>query len=77
LQHRFENDRAWAGNIRALKLLELFKQSRTHIAVVIDEYGSIQGLITLNDILEAIVGDLPSSDNRTNRRSSSAKTARG
>lgn len=49
-------------SMRAFKVLELFKQSRTHIALVLDEYGSIQGLITLNDILEAIVGDIPSSD---------------
>ena len=46
-------------SMRALKVLELFKQSRTHIALVIDEYGGIQGLVTPNDILEAIVGDLP------------------
>ncbi len=45
--------------MRALKVLELFKQSRTHIAVAIDEYGEIQGLLTLNDILEALVGDMP------------------
>jgi putative hemolysin len=43
----------------ALQVLELFKQSRTHIALAVDEYGGIQGLITPNDILEAIVGDLP------------------
>jgi putative hemolysin len=49
-------------SMRAFKVLELFKQTRTHIALVLDEYGSIQGLITLNDILEAIVGDIPSSD---------------
>lgn len=46
-------------SMRALKVLELFKQSGTHIALVIDEYGGIQGLVTPNDILEAIVGDLP------------------
>ncbi|MGH7493245.1 MAG: hemolysin family protein [bacterium] len=45
--------------MRALKVLELFKESRTHIALVIDEYGEIEGLLTLNDILEAIVGDVP------------------
>lgn len=45
--------------MRALKVLELFKKSRTHIAVAIDEYGEIQGLLTLNDVLEAIVGDMP------------------
>jgi putative hemolysin len=46
-------------SMRALKTLELFKQSATHIALVIDEYGGIQGLVTPSDILEAIVGDLP------------------
>jgi CBS domain containing-hemolysin-like protein len=43
-----------------LKVLELFKRSVTHIAFIVDEYGVIQGLVTLNDILEAIVGDIPS-----------------
>jgi putative hemolysin len=46
-------------SMRALEVLELFKQSGTHIALVIDEYGGIQGLVTPSDILEAIVGDLP------------------
>ena len=49
----------------ALKVLELFKQSGTHTALVVDEYGVIQGLVTLNDILEAIVGDMPSVDELT------------
>lgn len=47
----------------ALKILELFKQSEAHIAMVIDEYGSVIGLVTLRDILEAIVGDLPPIEN--------------
>ncbi len=42
-----------------LKVLELFKKSGIHVALVIDEYGNVQGLVSLNDILEAIVGDLP------------------
>ncbi len=45
-----------------LKVLELFKQSGTHISLVVDEYGSVQGLITLNDILEEIVGDIPTAE---------------
>jgi len=41
-----------------LKLLESFKATGVHIALVTDEYGGIQGIITLHDILEAIVGDV-------------------
>jgi putative hemolysin len=47
---------------RALKVLELFKQSSNQIAFVVDEYGVIQGLVTLTDILQALVGDLPSAE---------------
>ncbi len=44
--------------IPALKCLELFRQSGFHIALVFDEYGGLQGLVTLNDIFDNIVGDL-------------------
>lgn len=47
-------------NTRALNLLESFKRFGTHIALVINEYGGVEGLATVNDILEAIVGDIPS-----------------
>lgn len=47
---------------RALKVLELFKQTGNQIAFVVDEYGVIQGLVTLTDILQALVGDLPSAE---------------
>ncbi|MBD3882664.1 HlyC/CorC family transporter [Phormidium tenue FACHB-886] len=46
----------------ALRVLELFKQSGTHIAMIVDEYGVIQGLVTLNDVMEVIIGDVPFAD---------------
>lgn len=42
-----------------LQALEHFKQSGLHIGLVFDEYGGIEGLVTLIDILQAIVGDIP------------------
>lgn len=42
----------------ALEVLESFKTSHTHLAIIIDEYGAVEGLVTTNDILEAIVGDI-------------------
>ncbi|HEX5113391.1 MAG TPA: hemolysin family protein [Saprospiraceae bacterium] len=42
----------------AYKALEQFKQTNIHYALVIDEYGSTQGIITMSDILEALVGDI-------------------
>lgn len=47
---------------KGLKVLELFKQNSIHVALVVDEYGVIQGLVTLNDMLVEIVGDIPSVD---------------
>jgi putative hemolysin len=46
-------------SMRALKVLERFKQTGIHLAIVLDEYGSVQGLVTLNDLLEGLVGDIP------------------
>lgn len=43
----------------ALQALERFRQTGEHLAIVIDEYGGVAGIVTLQDILEAIVGDLP------------------
>jgi putative hemolysin len=50
------------------KLLDMFKKSGTHMAMIVDEYGTIEGLVTLTDILEAVVGDLPSVDNREEQK---------
>ena len=49
-------------NNTAYQVLEKFKEIKTHSCFVVDEYGSMLGLITLNDILEAIVGDIPEPD---------------
>jgi putative hemolysin len=46
-------------NNTAYQVLEKYKQSKIHSCFIIDEYGSLLGMITLNDILEAIIGDLP------------------
>jgi putative hemolysin len=45
-----------------LRVMELFKESETQVALVVDEYGTIEGLVTLTDLLESIIGDLPSLD---------------
>jgi putative hemolysin len=46
-------------SITAVQLLEKFKQTGRHHALVTDEFGSVQGFVTLIDVMEAIVGDLP------------------
>jgi len=47
-----------------LQLVETFKKSGKHLALAADEFGAIVGLVTLNDVMEAIVGDFPSQDER-------------
>ena len=46
-------------SIAAVRLISMFQQSQNHMAIAIDEHGSAQGIVTLTDILEAIVGDIP------------------
>ena len=46
-------------NNSAYQLLEKFKETKIHSCFIVNEYGTLEGMITLNDILEAIVGDVP------------------
>ena len=48
----------------ALSLLETFKKTGRHMAMVVDEFGSVTGLATLHDLMEAIVGEFPTMDKR-------------
>jgi putative hemolysin len=49
-------------NNHAYQALEKFREERIHIGIIIDEYGSMLGIITLNDILDALVGDISVDD---------------
>ena len=44
---------------RILRLLDLFRESKMHFAAIVDEHGSIEGVVTPSDILTAITGELP------------------
>jgi putative hemolysin len=43
----------------ALEILEKFKHQKEHLALVVDEFGGVTGLVALGDVLQAIVGDIP------------------
>jgi putative hemolysin len=49
-------------SLTAYETLELFKRNKIHYGLVVDEYGSTVGMVTLNDILEALVGDFNEPD---------------
>jgi putative hemolysin len=44
--------------VSAMVLLELFKKNRAELALIVDEYGDIQGMVTLSDVMSALVGDV-------------------
>jgi putative hemolysin len=48
------------ATVSLMQLMEQFRQAHTHLALVVDEYGELEGLVTMNDVLETVVGDLPS-----------------
>ncbi|MBW4499131.1 MAG: hemolysin family protein [Scytonema hyalinum WJT4-NPBG1] len=51
--------------IRADKLLKSFLEARQHLAVVVDEYGNVSGVVTLEDVLEVITGEIVDETDRT------------
>jgi putative hemolysin len=53
------------GTISATRVLERFRETRKHVALVVDEYGSLDGLVTVNDIVEAVMGEFPNLDDDT------------
>lgn len=53
------------GNMQAVKAFEQFRQTGVHQALVLDEYGGVEGFVTLYDVLESIVGDIPQDEHDT------------
>lgn len=49
-------------NMNAFDILKLFKKRKQYIGIVVDEFGGVEGIITLHDLTEAIVGELPEID---------------
>ena len=46
-------------NCTGTQLLEMFRKDKIHIALVTDEFGRVRGVVSLNDVLESVVGELP------------------
>jgi putative hemolysin len=62
IQEIIEKPMVVPGTIGATDLLERFRENKQHLALIVDEYGSLDGLVTINDIVQAVMGDLPSAD---------------
>jgi putative hemolysin len=46
------------SSLTMIELLEVFKKHRQHLALVVDEFGEVQGLVTMNNVMEALVGEV-------------------
>ncbi|MNB92404.1 Hemolysin C [compost metagenome] len=60
-----------------LQALEQFRNARTHFAFVVDEFGSVEGLVTLSDVMETIAGNLPNEVEELDARHDIQKNADG
>jgi len=60
-----------------LQALEQFRNARTHFAFVVDEFGSIEGIVTLSDVMETIAGNLPNEVEEIDARHDIQKNADG
>ena len=49
-------------NTSAYKVLESFKSERIHYGIIIDEYGSVEGMVTMDDVVDALIGDVTEND---------------
>ncbi len=55
-------------HLSLLKALEQFRQAKTHFAFVVDEFGSVEGIVTLTDVMETIAGSLPETNETPDAR---------
>lgn len=62
IEHHLSQPLYVPDSVSTTQLMENFRRARTHLALIVDEYGELEGLVTLTDVLTAIVGDLPSTE---------------
>jgi putative hemolysin len=63
LRRKLETPEFVPETLTGLELLEKFRESRRNFAFVVDEYGSVEGIVTLQDIIDALVGEIGHGDN--------------
>jgi putative hemolysin len=64
MEHAVKPAQLVPNTVPANVLFRRMKSRRNHFAVVVDEYGSVDGIVTMNDLLEALVGDLADSEDK-------------